>query len=159
MKVDLRVMETPRCQKLPGYGPQKIHANVICAAHPQRSTCQGDSGGAITLTNGAPTVVGVVSWGKKRCSGDGQPGAYTRVASYIDWIRQAMRSVANQRSAYCLTLSPPDCSASSEFSSAGGVSVDAASAAGAAGASSFFAQAPSASIANTAARAVVTLRM
>jgi hypothetical protein len=91
MKVDLRVMETGRCQQLPGYGPQKIHANVICAAHPERSTCQGDSGGAITLTNGAPTVVGVVSWGKKRCSGDGQPGAYTRVASYRDWISQAMR--------------------------------------------------------------------
>ena len=91
MKVDLRVMETARCQQLPGYGPQKVHANVICAAHPERSTCQGDSGGAITLTNGAPTVVGVVSWGKKRCSGDGQPGAYTRVASYRDWISQAMR--------------------------------------------------------------------
>jgi secreted trypsin-like serine protease len=89
--VDLRVMETERCQQLPGYGPQKIHANVICAAHPERSTCQGDSGGAITLTNGAPTVVGVVSWGKKRCSGDGQPGAYTRVANYRDWIGQAMR--------------------------------------------------------------------
>ncbi len=91
MKVDLRVMDTGRCQQLPGYGPQKIHASVICAAHPERSTCQGDSGGAIILTNGAPTVVGVVSWGKKRCSGDGQPGAYTRVASYRDWIGQAMR--------------------------------------------------------------------
>ncbi len=91
MKVDLRVMEIGRCQQLPGYGPQKIHADVICAAHPERSTCQGDSGGAITLTNGAPTVVGVVSWGKKRCSGDGQPGAYTRIASYRDWISQAMR--------------------------------------------------------------------
>lgn len=91
MKVDLRVMDTQRCRNLPGYGPQKIHGKVICAAHPQRSTCQGDSGGAIILTNGAPTVVGVVSWGKKRCSGDGQPGAYTRVESYLDWIRQAMR--------------------------------------------------------------------
>jgi hypothetical protein len=91
MKVDLRSMDTGRCQQLPGYGPQKIHANVICAAHPQRSTCQGDSGGALILTNGAPTVVGVVSWGKKRCSGDGQPGAYTRVENYRDWIRQAMQ--------------------------------------------------------------------
>jgi hypothetical protein len=90
MKVDLRVMDTNRCQQLPGYGPQKIHPKVICAAHPERSTCQGDSGGALILTNGAPTVVGVVSWGKKRCSGDGQPGAYTRIESYGDWIRQAM---------------------------------------------------------------------
>jgi len=90
MKVDLRVMDTQRCQNLPGYGPEKIHGKVICAAHPERSTCQGDSGGAIILTNGAPTVVGVVSWGKKRCSGDGQPGAYTRVESYLNWIREAM---------------------------------------------------------------------
>jgi hypothetical protein len=91
MKVDLRVMDTERCKKLPGYGPQKIHSKIICAAHPQRSTCQGDSGGPIILTNGAPTVVGIVSWGKKRCSGDGQPGAYTRVESYLGWIRQAMQ--------------------------------------------------------------------
>ena len=91
MKVDLRVMDNGRCSQLPGYGPQKIHDKVICAANPQRSTCQGDSGGALILTNGAPTVVGIVSWGKKRCSGDGQPGAYTRVESYLGWIRQAMQ--------------------------------------------------------------------
>lgn len=91
MKVDLRVMDNGRCQQLPGYGPGKIHGKVICAANPGRSTCQGDSGGALILTNGAPAVVGVVSWGKKRCSGDGQPGAYTRVESYLGWIRQAMQ--------------------------------------------------------------------
>lgn len=98
MKVDLRVMDTERCRQLPGFGPKKIHGNVICASHPQRSTCQGDSGGAIILTNGAPTVVGVVSWGKKRCSGDGQPGAYTRVESYLDWIKQAMQLDASRNS-------------------------------------------------------------
>ncbi len=90
MKVDLRAMDTGRCSQLPGYGPQKIGGNVICAAWPGRSTCRGDSGGPIILTNGAPTVVGIVSWGKKRCAGDGQPGVYTRVESYLPWIRQAM---------------------------------------------------------------------
>lgn len=90
MKVDLRAMDTARCSQLPGYGPQKIGGNVICAANPGRSTCRGDSGGPIILTNGTPTVVGIVSWGKKRCSGDGQPGVYTRVESYLPWIRQAM---------------------------------------------------------------------
>lgn len=90
MKVDLRAMDTARCSQLPGYGPQKIGGNVICAAFPGRSTCRGDSGGPIILTNGAPTVVGIVSWGKKRCSGDGQPGVYTRVESFLPWIRQAM---------------------------------------------------------------------
>jgi secreted trypsin-like serine protease len=90
MRVDLRVMDTERCKLLPGYGPQKITPRVICAANPQKSTCQGDSGGGLTLASGVPRVVGVVSWGKKRCSGDGQPGAYTRIESYRDWIQQAM---------------------------------------------------------------------
>ena len=45
----------------------------------------------IPILSGGSKLVGVVSWGKKRCSGDGQPGAYTRIASYLDWIRQAMR--------------------------------------------------------------------
>jgi hypothetical protein len=90
MKVDLRVMDTKRCAELPDYGPQKIHPKVFCAAAPQRSTCQGDSGGPVILTKGAPTVVGVISWGKSRCSGDGQPGVYTRVDRYRAWIQQAM---------------------------------------------------------------------
>lgn len=91
MKVDLRVMDSDRCRKLPSYGPQIVHAKMFCAANPKRSTCQGDSGGAMVLTNGAPTVVGIVSWGKKRCNGDGQPAGYTRIESYLGWIKQAMR--------------------------------------------------------------------
>lgn len=90
MKVDLRAMDTEVCKSRPAFGPERIGGKVICASHPQRSTCQGDSGGALTFTNGAPKVVGVVSWGKKRCSGDGQPGVYTRIESYRDWIKQAM---------------------------------------------------------------------
>ena len=90
MKVDLRAMDTETCKSRPAFGPERISPKVICASHPHRSTCQGDSGGALTFTNGAPKVVGIVSWGKKRCSGDGQPGVYTRIESYRDWIRQAM---------------------------------------------------------------------
>lgn len=91
LKVNLKVMDQTHCTSLPGYGPEKIQGKVFCAANPQRSTCQGDSGGPIILTNGAPTLVGIISWGKKRCTGDGQPGVYTRVATYIDWISQAMK--------------------------------------------------------------------
>jgi len=91
MKVDLKLMDQAQCTNLPGYGPEKIQGKVFCAANPQRSTCQGDSGGPIILTNGAPTLVGIISWGKKRCTGDGQPGVYTRVESFHDWIGQAMK--------------------------------------------------------------------
>ena len=91
LKVDLKLMDQAQCANLPGYGPEKIQGKVFCAANPQRSTCQGDSGGPVILTNGAPTLVGIISWGKKRCTGDGQPGVYTRVESFLDWISQAMK--------------------------------------------------------------------
>jgi hypothetical protein len=91
MRVVMQVMDNERCQKLPNYGPQRISDRVICAADKGKSTCRGDSGGALTLAAGAaPVMVGIVSWGKGRCSGDGQPGAYTRVDKYLPWIRQAM---------------------------------------------------------------------
>jgi hypothetical protein len=90
LKVDMKVMGTGRCLALPGYGPEKIHDKVICAADPGRSTCRGDSGGALTFTNGAPKVVGIVSWGPRVCAGDGEPSVYTRVSSYLPWIKQAM---------------------------------------------------------------------
>lgn len=91
LKVDLKLMDQVQCANLPGYGAEKIPGKVFCAANPQRSTCQGDSGGPIILTNGAPVLVGIISWGKKRCTGDGQPGVYTRVESFLDWINQAMK--------------------------------------------------------------------
>ena len=90
MRVVMQVMNTERCRKLPGYGPQKVHDKVICAGAQKKSTCRGDSGGGLTPATGAPMVVGIVSWGKSRCSGDGNPGAYTRVDSYRGWIKQAM---------------------------------------------------------------------
>jgi len=91
LKVDLRVMDQQQCAQLPGYGTEKVPSKVFCAANPLCSTCQGDSGGPIILTNGVPTLVGIISWGKKRCSGDGQPGVCTRVQRYLGWIQRAMK--------------------------------------------------------------------
>jgi hypothetical protein len=90
MKVDLQVVGETDCRNLPGYGPSKIHDKVLCASNPQRATCRGDSGGPVIFTNGAPILVGIISWGKKRCSGDGQPNVFTGVYAYSSWIQQAM---------------------------------------------------------------------
>ncbi len=91
LKVDMQVMDTATCRRLPNYGPERISDKVICAARKGQSTCRGDSGGPLTLTNREPVLVGVISWGKARCSGDGQPGVYTSVVAYADWIQQAMK--------------------------------------------------------------------
>jgi hypothetical protein len=92
LKVDLRVMDTAMCQSRPGYGPERISSKVICAAREGQKTCRGDSGGPVVLTNGLPAMlVGLVSWGKSDCSGDGQPSVFTRVETYLAWIDQAMK--------------------------------------------------------------------
>lgn len=91
LRVDLQVMPNPVCQQRPGYGPKKIRDVVFCASHPSQSTCRGDSGGPVVLTNGSPMLVGIVSWGKRRCAGDGRPGVYTRIDRYAQWISDAMK--------------------------------------------------------------------
>ena len=96
LRVDLQLMDTPICQDRRGYGPKRIQGNVICAAHPSQSTCRGDSGGPLIRTNGAPNLVGLVSWGAKDCAGDGKPGVYTRIDRYAGWIDQAMRVPAGK---------------------------------------------------------------
>lgn len=48
---------------------------------------QGDSGGPL-LCNGK--LYGLVSWGDFPCGKLGQPGIYTNVCCYLDWIRTTM---------------------------------------------------------------------
>ena len=67
-------------------------------------SCSGDSGGGLfsnilegkagvendgRVKNDRWEVVGIVSYGSSRC-GDGNPGIYTRVSQYIQWIKQTM---------------------------------------------------------------------
>lgn len=65
---------------------------MICAAREGQKTCRGDSGGPVILTNGTtPRLVGLVSWGKTDCSGDGRPSVFTRLEAHLAWIAQAMK--------------------------------------------------------------------
>ncbi len=90
LSVTLSVLDNSLCRELEGMGPtssgvSRVHENVFCAQDDFQKTCRGDSGGPV-IRDGQ--LVGIVSWGKKQCTGDGKPGVYTRVQNYSDWIRQ-----------------------------------------------------------------------
>jgi len=93
-RYSMQIVPRAECTRLPGFGPVKVHANVLCAGGGGVKTCEGDSGGPLVLDEpGNPRdidykVVGVVSWNKSVCDGrrDPRPGVYTAVAPYAKWI-------------------------------------------------------------------------
>ena len=71
-----------------------LNESQICAGGENgRDSCNGDSGGGLYIQNredggsGLWYHIGIVSFGSKVC-GDGNPGVYTRIATYLPWIMQ-----------------------------------------------------------------------
>ena len=67
----------------------------LCAGGEKgKDSCSGDSGGGLfsEVGEGKWQVVGIVSYGSKRC-GNGTPGVYTRVSQYLQWIEQTMNQI------------------------------------------------------------------
>lgn len=65
-----------------------IPDSVICAQSEISQHCSGDSGSPMILANVRPAIlVGIISWSKAGCSVRGDPGVYTRISSFVPWIR------------------------------------------------------------------------
>ena len=72
------------------YGQDKLTQGMFCAGYLAGGidSCQGDSGGPmVCTTRGRNTLLGIISWGYG-CGRANKPGVYTKVANYLDWIRQ-----------------------------------------------------------------------
>lgn len=72
------------------HGDEVFPTYQLCAGFPEggKDACQGDSGGPLfsaAKPDTAPVLVGVVSWGNG-CANRNQPGIYTRISYYRQWI-------------------------------------------------------------------------
>ncbi|EAT42843.1 AAEL005654-PA [Aedes aegypti] len=71
-----------------------LHENHLCAVDEKMDTCEGDSGGPLQVKlqhhrSLTPFVVAVTSFGLP--CGLSNPGVYTKIAPYHDWIVSTMR--------------------------------------------------------------------
>ncbi|XP_078042646.1 chymotrypsin-2-like [Augochlora pura] len=67
-------------------GEENIYATHLCAYDPSavRGHCKGDSGGPLMVRG---KLAGLVSW-SYNCAHTVYPSVYTRVSSYLDWIKK-----------------------------------------------------------------------
>lgn len=91
-KAQVNIKHATDCPKSllqkPGYTGLKD--NQICAgdSRPMSDTCRGDSGGPLLQTiDGVPTLVGITSFGQGVCDSNKLPSIYTRVSSFLEWIK------------------------------------------------------------------------
>lgn len=96
LKIEIPIFDSNYCRKI--YRDRvPITKKQICAGGVLgRDACSGDSGGPLMVAvteNNQPKYVlhGIVSFGVKHCGIDGQPGVYTKVGSYVEWILKTMQ--------------------------------------------------------------------
>jgi len=64
---------------------------MICAGGKDADVCAGDSGGGLVIAyKNRAFLEGIVSWGQG-CGDPKKPGVYTRIPSYLDWIKAHMK--------------------------------------------------------------------
>ncbi|MPV85150.1 S1 family peptidase [Ostreibacterium oceani] len=86
-RVDLPIRRDAVCRNVYGFWRDTL----VCAGYSdgtRKDSCQGDSGGPLNVNrNGQNAQAGIVSFGSAAGCAGGDPSGYTRVSSYIDFIK------------------------------------------------------------------------
>ncbi|XP_032083418.1 snake venom serine protease-like [Thamnophis elegans] len=80
--VNINILHNEMCQAAyPG-----LSGNILCAGEPEgeKDSCKGDSGGPLICYG---QIHGIVSWGHFPCAQPFEPGVYTKVFDYLEWIQ------------------------------------------------------------------------
>lgn len=88
----MNTLTNPECRRQLANEPQKppVHDfETICAAPGKigDTTCGGDSGGPLVAEK---KLIGLVSWGYG--CGTELPNGFTRISTYIDWIKNKIEA-------------------------------------------------------------------
>lgn len=95
LKVSLPVLSNSDCAPIHAREVRLADSQLCAGGEQGKDSCKGDSGGPLMTPQGLRNdarwyVVGIVSIGPRRCGTEGKPAIYTRVGSYVDWIRQVI---------------------------------------------------------------------
>ncbi|KAM7356935.1 brachyurin [Cochliomyia hominivorax] len=85
--VQLRIVNGQTCKN--SFPLSYRSTNICTSGRYQKSTCNGDSGGPLVLqrrTSKRRVLIGITSFGSIFGCDRGYPAAFTKVASYLDWI-------------------------------------------------------------------------
>uniref|UniRef100_A0A8D2DSD0 Serine protease 45, pseudogene n=1 Tax=Sciurus vulgaris TaxID=55149 RepID=A0A8D2DSD0_SCIVU len=67
-----------------------VQGDLVCATNYGENLCYGDSGGPLACdVQGRWVLAGVLSW-EKACSQARNPGVYTRITKYSQWIKKQL---------------------------------------------------------------------
>lgn len=97
LKVEVPVVNTAECRELHRKGRNITDRQICAGGRGGKDSCAGDSGGPLQTVEYLNEDVrfiqhGVVSYGFSHCGFERFPAIYTRVASYMDWILDTIRS-------------------------------------------------------------------
>ncbi|XP_039269735.2 A disintegrin and metalloproteinase with thrombospondin motifs 9-like [Styela clava] len=92
-EAEVNVVNLQKCKSWYKEDSREIPDDHLCAGHEEggSDTCGGDSGGPLVSREGNSYIMrGITSFGSTDCGSAKRPGVYTRVSSYISWIRRKM---------------------------------------------------------------------
>ncbi|XP_055002052.1 kallikrein-7 [Sorex araneus] len=87
MCTNVKLISSQDCKKV---YKDLLGSSMLCAGIPNSRTnaCNGDSGGPLMCRG---SLQGLVSWGTFPCGQPNDPGVYTQVCKYVNWIKETMR--------------------------------------------------------------------
>ncbi|KAL7302234.1 hypothetical protein TKK_0004907 [Trichogramma kaykai] len=90
-KIDVRILQPSSCRDAFALLFNAVNENddtILCGRADQGGACRGDSGGPLVVDG--DTVVGILSTTPESCDESTEPSIYTKVSSFLHFIRSSM---------------------------------------------------------------------